>query len=366
MFVVVICSLLAMLLTILETKYRCPGGMKIGFIIITIIGAIHYNYGNDYMSYYRLYNSIIVTPFDWNVIMSGILYREPGWVLLNYFFEYLGGFFVLVAILTIIQNVIIYNFIKKEVDKEWWPFSVFILLFNTSFLLMSFSMLRQYFVACVFLGMWHYIKQKKWWVSLTIIYLCSFVHESAIVLLPFSFMGYLPMRKSRFIYIAFAVLIVALWIGGNWLNVLLEETLLFSGTEDYLETYKNVDSSNYSMGLGFVLIMIPLFVGMHYLYNVKNVSENKLQLVILSLLGFAIMPLNLINPMIGRLTSYFAPFQIAAIPLSYGFIKNTNLRSILLLLLIVLTLYDYLKFFLWDPTWIKSYRTFHTIFEVIF
>ena len=112
MFVVIICSLIAILFTFLESRGTFPNGMKLGFVLVTILGVIHYDFGNDYMSYYSVYESIKDVPFDFELIMSGDLYREPGWVFLNYLFKPVGGFFMLVAVLSIIQNVIIYNFIN--------------------------------------------------------------------------------------------------------------------------------------------------------------------------------------------------------------------------------------------------------------
>ena len=80
--------------------------MKYGFMLVTFIAMIHYNYGNDYESYYSAYNQVVSTPFNISAIMQGEVYREPGWALLCYLFEYLGGFFGMVAILNVIQNII--------------------------------------------------------------------------------------------------------------------------------------------------------------------------------------------------------------------------------------------------------------------
>lgn len=100
--------------------------MKYGFILVTVIAMIHYNYGNDYESYHNAYNLIVSTPFDITNIMEGGVYREPGWALLCYLFSQLGGFFVMVAVLNVIQNIIYYKAIKKYVPKNLWFFSVFI------------------------------------------------------------------------------------------------------------------------------------------------------------------------------------------------------------------------------------------------
>lgn len=65
--------------------------MKWGFILITILGAIHYDYGSDYMSYYNTYREIVNLPFDLKAIMAGDYYRDTGWALLAFFFKPFGG-----------------------------------------------------------------------------------------------------------------------------------------------------------------------------------------------------------------------------------------------------------------------------------
>ena len=82
MYIVIFFSILAFLLTYLESKGKMKGGMKIGFILVTILGAIHYDYGNDYFSYLGNYEEITRYSFDLLGILAGEYYREPGWALL--------------------------------------------------------------------------------------------------------------------------------------------------------------------------------------------------------------------------------------------------------------------------------------------
>ena len=339
MFVVIICSLIAILFTFLESRGTFPNGMKLGFVLVTILGVIHYDFGNDYMSYYSVYESIKDVPFDFELIMSGDLYREPGWVFLNYLFKPVGGFFMLVAVLSIIQNVIIYNFIKNEVSVKWYPLAVFVYLYTTSYFLLSFTMLRQWFVACVFLWSWSLIKQRKWIVSLVILYLCSLVHSSAIILLPFAFWGFLPLRKSKVYAVLFVVLIIALWFSGGWVESLLEKTMTITETESYYERY-DVERNTFTFGLGVILQFIPLFVGEFFLYNAENYPKEQKLLVAISLLGFAITPLNQVMPMIGRLGIYFGIFSIASLSITYAYIKKPIIRWGFLGLFLFITGYN--------------------------
>ena len=361
MYIVIFTSLIALLLSYMESIGRLRNGMLYGFIIITLLSAIHYNYGNDYMSYYQLYLDIVSLPFNLTDIMNGVIYREPGWAILNYVFSYIGGFFMLVAVLSVLQNVFIYKFIKREVEKKWWWLSVFVYLFVTYFYLMSFTMMRQWFVACVFLGLWSLIKEKKWMSPLIIIIICSYVHSSAKILLPFAFYGFLPMRNSKMIVWTFVGVILALWIGGSWINNLFDQTIAVTELDNYVRVYGDAEIKSTGRGLGFMLTMIPLLVGLYYLLNADESTERKKALVLLSLIGFAINPMNDYFPMIGRLEVYFSIFQIVSVPLIYGFLK-INFQKALLFLYVIVISYDYINFF---SLWKRGFETFHTIFEVI-
>ena len=59
MYIVISCSILAIILTYLESKGKIPGGMMCGFILMTTLCAIHYDYGNDYMQSYQNYQKFM-------------------------------------------------------------------------------------------------------------------------------------------------------------------------------------------------------------------------------------------------------------------------------------------------------------------
>lgn len=365
MYIVFICSLIALFLTWLESIGQLRGGMKIGFFLITFLGAIHYDYGNDYMAYYHIYEQCTSVPFNLKEILSGEVFKEPGWVLLCWFFKCIGGFFVMVFCLNVIQNIIIYKFITKEVNFRWWPMAVFTYLFSTSLYLLSFSMMRQMFVMIVFLGLWTYIKEKKWWIPLFVLYLCSFVHSSAIVLLPFSFFCFLPVRNGKLIGGCYLLLLLCLWLFKDALNGIFQYALtLDEGFLDYADTYGNDDNSMH-IGLGFVINMIPFVLSIFFLTCNNNYSEAQHKLVALASVSFLITPFGQIIPIAGRLVMYFWVFNLGAVPLIYDNLKNRILKIGLISIYCFMLLYDYVIFFHSD-VWIDKYSTFHTIFSQIF
>ena len=149
MIVVLIVSLVAMILTFLDSRKILDGGMAWSFVLLTVLAAIHYEFGNDYKDYMLLYQSHMSPGVNLKLIFSGNVYKDYGWAFLEYIFKDIGGFFTLVAVLSVVQNIIYFRFIKEYVMRPWWPLSIFIYLFVTNYYLINMSMLRQGFTVAL-------------------------------------------------------------------------------------------------------------------------------------------------------------------------------------------------------------------------
>ena len=364
MYIVIFCSLIALLLTYLESTNQAKGGMKWGFVIVTILAMIHYDYGSDYMAYYDGYKQVTSYTFDLSGILAGDYFREPGWVLLCWFFKPIGGFFMMVAVLNMIQNMLVYRTIKNYVEKKWWPLSVFIYLFSTSFYLMNFSMMRQGFVVCVFLGLWPLIKEKKWYLAAPILWLCSFVHTSALILIPFAFAGFVPIGKGKVWASLYIIFLGALWFSGSVLNDIFMSFMTIEEFQDYADTY-STDNNTMKIGLGFAMNLIPFILGMMYLRDTESGHSFSDNLVVsIGLISFVIAPFSSIIHLVGRVGIYFGIYQIMAMPLIYKNLKRKDIQWALLFLFVFIRAYDYLIFFK-NPIWINKFTTFKTIFSQI-
>lgn len=362
MIIVIFCSIICLWFTYLDVCGSKRNGMLWGFIIITLLGCIHYDYGNDYMSYYSVSQQVASLPFNFQQIMDGDVYREPGWALICYLFKPIGGFFVMVSVLNIIQNYCVYTFIKDSVAKQWWTLSVFNYLFITSFYLMNFSMMRQGFVVCVFLGLWTLIKKKKWIIPLIVLIACSFVHSSSKILIPFAFIGFLPSFKGKVYCIFYSSLLLFLWIGSTYVSSLMNYVMTMDDMAEY-ERYSS-DTTSFNVGLGIIIQLLPLFVALWYYIKDEHKNDTQLQLVSIACLSFAITPFTLIMPAVGRLAIYFNIYSLGAMPITYSAIRSKNVRAVLLGLFIIVTTYDYIIFFS-NPVFTKSYSEFNTIFSVL-
>lgn len=365
MYIVIFTSFIALLLTFLESKKIIPNGMRWGFVLVTFLGCIHYDYGNDYMNYMNDYKMDTKYPFDLIAIITDEYIKEPGWVLLSYLFKPIGGFFMMVAALNIFQNIIVYKTIKKYVEKNWWPMAVFIYLFSTCFYLLNFSMMRQGLVVCVFLWSWQWIVEKKWIKTIVVLFVCANIHKSALVLLPFAFWGFIPMKNGKFLVLSIIVVFASLWMMSSLMSDILLSLMVIEEVADYAMKYgDSTDVETFRMG--YLLGLIPFFLALRYLFFDKSEDgQGRKPLVALSVVPFLIDPFSSLIPLISRVSYYFIAYQILAFPVIYKYVNHYLLRYIFLFIYVLLILYTYLGFFS-SPVWIGKYTVFKTIFSQIF
>ena len=364
MLIIVTISILAFLLTFFESKGTLKGGMKWGFILVTILGALHYNYGNDYPAYQTIYKTIENQPFNWGDILSGYTYKEPGWALLCYLFKPFGGFFTMVAVLNIFQNYAIYKIIKSYVQKEWWPLAVAIYLFNTSFYLLSFSMMRQELVMCIFFAIWPLIEQKKAIKAALILIFCSLIHTSSMILIPFAFIGYLPARNGKFLALTFIAVFILVWIGKGLAGSILNSILAYESFSEYGYNYFE-NGNKVTFGLGYMLSLIPFILSIVYFWKTPDrISASNRRLVIISIFSFIITPFAQFAALITRVAMYFNIYSIVAYPLIYSNLRNKAVRQIMLLLYLYFMVYSYFQFFQSD-VYHEYYTTYRTIIPEI-
>lgn len=364
MAIVIFCSFIALFLSVLDSKGVLKNGMKLGFVLVTILGIIHYDYGNDYMSYLNIFNEVKRYSFNLNDHLNRAFIVEGGWSMLCWLFKYLGGFFVMVAVLNIIQNTIAYNFIRKNVNRSYWSLAMFIFLFNYNFYLLEFSMMRQELVAFIFLGMWKYIEERKWWIPLVVLLLCSYIHSSSLILVPFAFWGFIPVDKYKFIGFIYVLLFCLLWLLSNFLNNIFSYALTLNDSIAGYEEYDKYNTKGFTLGLGFIINLIPFVLSILYLFTKKDGLKSKKQLISIFAISFLTAPFSQIITLMDRISIYFIFYGLGALPFIYENIRNKILKNVLIFLFIAITLYNYNGFFQ-SKVWATKYATFNTIFSQI-
>ena len=92
MYILIFTSLLAILFTYRESIGEMKHGMAWGFGLLTLLAALHYDFGNDYIPYLKTYDEITGYGFNWEAIINGDTWKEPGWALLCFVFYACSSF----------------------------------------------------------------------------------------------------------------------------------------------------------------------------------------------------------------------------------------------------------------------------------
>lgn len=358
MLVVILTSIIAFVFSFLDSKEKMKYGLEAAFILLTFIGAIHYEYGNDYPSYVAMFE--MYSPDSLFAPISRETFRDPGWALLCRLCKSIG-FFGMVIVLNVIQNAIYYWIIKKNVPQKWYWLSVFIYVFSTNLYLINFSMMRQGFVISIFALLVPFILKKKTLIPFSVLVGLSFVHSSALLLMPFAFWGYLPIENGKRIAFVYSVLFLLFLAGGSFVNSLVSSVLSIQEISEY--TQYNSGSNGLDFGIGFLGDLIPFILSLIYLVNGKgNIIQKRY--VALSSIGSILIPFQQVFMMAGRIGWYFSPFKLVIYYLIYLNVKNKTIRTVLIVALLLLTLYRYFLFFN-KGAFLESYSSeFQTIFSV--
>ena len=365
MIVVIFCSILAMLLTYLDSEGKLRNGMVLSFVLLAFLGVIHYDYGNDYMAYYNIYNSIVDYKASVTDVLSGDVYKDVGWTILCLLFSHLGGFFVLVAAISILENYTYYILIKKFVPHKHWTFALFIYLFNYTYYLLNFSMLRQ--GLAIALGVMAIILYKKtthkYILPILLLFVAFSIHSSSLICSLAYILCLFQYKDTKSLSIILSVLFVVFILSRDFMVSFIEPFLVFDTFDGFLEKYSERGQVS-GLGLLFLVNSIPLFVAASLYYKRTALSSDEKHLLLLASIGVIIVPFSTIALMISRLAIYFSVFSIAAFPIMYSKITNQSLRIGLVALFITSQLYSYYDFFT-SKTYGIPYSDFTTIFSVL-
>ena len=359
-------SILAVFLTYLS-KYK---GLKklynISFVLVTIIACVHYNFGTDYPTYYEIFLRVNQSYDISSLSFASDLYVEPGWAFINYIFSLFGvplGFFLMVAVLSIIQNAIYYKLIKNYVTSNFRWFAMAIYLFSSTLYILNFSMMRQGFAVSLVAMALMFLCEKRFVLSILMNVFAALIHTSALIFLPFLLIRKLKLHNTTFIlFILWSLFFVFLLLSPVVASVLtyFMHLSFFSGYLGYI----NYGTS--SLGLGFILQSVPYLLITYMLINKRNYfSYNIVLMATLMFVAFVMTPFVVNISLLGRVFYYFTVFSVVVIPNFYLKCNLGIIKYFAIFIYFFMLVFDYLDFF--DPShWsYEGYKTFNTIFEAL-
>ena len=354
-----------------KTKYGLPMLFKVAFVLVTFLQVIHFDYGSDYMQYYNQHFLYTGTLKDFiHMSQKGYgAYRSIAWAVINRLFPGELGFFFIVALISIIENIIYYKFITQNVERkdQWKSFAIY--LFMTNLYLINFSALRQGFsIALAVLAMMM-VGKKKPIPAMVILIIAALFHSSAIVMIPFVLLSLIPLGNGKKYGIIISVISLLLFVS----NTLVGDTFSrIVQSIPYIESqyglyYENVQTAE-SLGLGFALRLVMFIVLIYFvIVRFEELKFEQKLFVLLSCIDLCIIPFQVsLSGMMSRIEYYFLAFQVIAVPAVYTRLKNNAIRLGVSAIYVFYLLFGYYNFFFVTEWSAESYEHFHTIFDVIF
>lgn len=364
MIVLIIASIIALLCVYLKQRKKYVYGLEAAFIITTILAAIHYDFGPDYMVYYGFFNNWTRNvELSFNLSDMQEVFKDPGWVILCLLFKPIG-FFGMVAVLSVVQNYIYYSFIKKNVPINYWTLAFFIYVFTMDLYPMNMSMMRQGLAVALFVYALPKIFEKKWLPAILPLLLAISIHKTALALLPFLLLGFLRINRGKVFSVALLSLFLFMVFNRENLGFILKPLDAFEDISEKLErsavSYGQLDS----FGVGFALKSIPFVIGLWYIWKGDKRNSYNKSLVSVASIGFLFIPLAAQVYMLQRMYIYFQALTIATVPVSYSVIKEKGVRLLLYAVFVFMTLLEY-STLITAPSFARAFSEFHTIFEVL-
>lgn len=240
--------------------------------LFAFISGVRYNVGVDYLSYFKEYHLLQTygatqrNTFESGFLFISLLFAKSGVHFTIYF-----GFWAM------LQFFFLYYAFRN--DKRLLPF-IGISLMLGSFYLSMMNGMRQQVVAFAFIFLIEWIEKKKLWYFIIAIILASFIHRSALMLMPIYFLlnSNIDFTNKK---ICFVILVTCVCLGATptWLSMVnsvegLLTLLGYDGYSDKIELMTSTNLREMAWGPGRIFTFVAsCFIIYHY-ENLKIFFKN--------------------------------------------------------------------------------------------
>lgn len=314
--------------------------LLISFLIPFIIASIRYGVGTDYFNYVDMYNRIFMTS-----LWDNLKLIEPGYILINFIakfvFQDVQFVFIFCSFLTLL---FIYLAALDNFKKEGAGLAVFIFM-CTGYLTML-CIVRQALAGAIILYAFKYMYERKFYKYALFVLIACLFHYSAILLLPFYFLGVRQLSivgfKSKKIKGIVVVLITTAVLFMKQIMVYVLAHVSFLSKYQYYFTGSDQVSSLLNIVDKLPFLIFLLIFGRKIMRGIPR-SSSYIWMFIIGLLFESS------SPELARLISYFSQSLIIILPLfSYIFDKKINVIVIKSGVILYGLLYLYF-FYLYGP-----------------
>ena len=296
------------------------------FLFLVLFSGLRYKTGGDFRSYQKIFEDPIFAKD------SGI---EIGYRVLNIIIKDLNGniqiIFFIMAFLTI--GILFKCFKNYSLNK----YLSIIFYLKSYYIGHNFALIRQGLAVILFFYSWKFIKEKKFFNYILIIFLASSFHRSALVLFPFYFILKKDYSLKSMIIISLIVIIFLKFNLGYFINYFNSDSVTILKLKSYI-------AKNVSTGINLVYLERMFFIIL-VLYFKKYIT-NSFYNIALNSYFFSWIVINILNFnyfLSGRIAMYFTIADTILISYMTSEIKIKKLRIFIIFLL---WLYSFGSFYL--------------------
>ena len=241
--------------------------------------------------------------------------------------------FLVVAALTIVPVV-------KTVSQYSINISLSIFLYITMMdYFVTFNGMRQGLAAAIiFSGITLLLKKKKWEYCLLIVF-ATLIHNSAIIILPFTFILFWPPKSGK-TYVLYLLIFAVFFVFPSQTNAVLE----WIAPEEYKKYFANEGDDGVNILRVAVAFLPILLTRIYYLRITENKHEKPLidLLINFSTLNFLFMVVGMRNTTMARLGMYFSLYNVLLIPYLLRVFKEESRLTAKVIIMACFFMYMYL------------------------
>lgn len=326
---------------------------QISYILLFVFSALRYNFGNDYSSYQRYFNEVMMGVQDLEI-------EEFGFFLFNKIFP---SYYLMIAVISGIFLYTLYKLTIQYLDVEEYKYSLLVFIIDPYSFLMSLSMIRQSLAIELFIIGLYFAKNKRYLLYIFLCIIAMSVHTSAIVLLPVLLIAndkkdFLTNPKWMI-----PIVVVLFIFSDTFLTPIIEWALMKFDDPNYYYYYETIETNTIR---ATILSSVPLI---YIVINIGKLEKEKLMYSKLSLFAYFSDLFAFKYAMVGRIGAYFTFFKLIALPAVFVYnyhnckgidrIVNVWIFPSLIIVIYLLRLYAFFT----NPMW-QNFTVYRTILEL--
>jgi len=302
------------------------------FILFLTIGGFRYEVGADWFSYRDIFIENNISFSIENLLTDPLFYLLQR---LCYILE--NSFSLFIFITFFITFYFKYVVIKKYSINMYMSLIIY---FSGIFLIFDINGIRQGLALTFVLYSFRYIFERNFLKYLFFVFISSFLHLSAIIVLPIYFLYNTKMTNKKYILFSFVFIVLGLSIS-NVIFPFIDQFIINTGYSGRLDYYSN--SVNYTTTFNFFDIASIRRIVLWIFILFTTWKDNSIQTMfyknvyMFSLLIFY-SSLNSLE-VAYRLSYYYFLVEIFIIPISINSIKNIGLKRIFYMLFLLYYFY---------------------------